>query len=449
MSVGKPDFPAPEGWSWKPLLEMARLESGHTPSRRKPEYWGGDVLWIGIKDATANHGQTIHQTIQHTNELGIANSAARILPKYTVCLSRTASVGYVVVMGKPMATSQDFANWVCAPELDYRFLKYALMAENETLHRFSYGSTHRTIYFPELKAFHVCVPDKESQEEIADVLQALDDKIELNRKTSATLEEMARALYRSWFVDFDPVHAKASGRAPVHMDAQTASLFPDSFGDDGLPEGWKMEPLAAHASVLRGLSYKGAGLCGADEGVPLHNLNSVFEGGGYKTAGIKYYQGDFKPRHEIVPGDLIVTNTEQGFDLLLMGHAALVPHHFGPTGLFSQHIYKLEPNARSLSREWLYLLLSVSPKGQEIRSYANGTTVNMLPMDALEIPKVPVPPRNIIEAFDTAVIPMFARKEGVEVESQTLAALRNTLLPRLMSGELRVGAAREQVEERI
>ena len=132
-----------------------------------------------------------------------------------------------------------------------------------------------------------------------------------------------------------------------------------------------------------------------------------------------------------------------------MGHAALVPHHFGPTGLFSQHIYKLEPNARSLSIEWLYLLLSVSPKGQEIRSYANGTTVNMLPMDALEIPKVSVPPRNIIEAFDTAVKPMFACKEGVEVESQTLAALRDTLLPRLMSGELRVGAAREQVEERI
>ena len=172
---------------------------------------------------------------------------------------------------------------------------------------------------------------------------------------------MARALYRSWFVDFDPVHAKREGRAPAHMDAQTASLFPDSFGDDGLPDGWKMEPLAAHIAVLRGLSYKGTGLCGADEGVPLHNLNSVFEGGGYKTTGIKYYQGDFKPRHEIVPGDLIVTNTEQGFDLLLMGHAALVPHHFGPTGLFSHHIYKLEPNARSLSREWLYLLLSVSP----------------------------------------------------------------------------------------
>jgi len=280
------------------------------------------------------------------------------------------------------------------------------------------------------------------------VLGALDDKIELNRKTAATLEAMARALYRSWFVDFDPVTAKSEGRAPAHMAPATAALFPARFGPDGLPEGWRKEPLAKHVSVSRGLSYKGAGLCEADAGVPLHNLNSVFEGGGYKSAGIKYYSGDFKPRHEIVPGDLIVTNTEQGFDLLLMGHAALVPHHFGPTGLFSQHIYKVAPKAKSpLSREWLYLMLSVSPKGQEIRSYSNGTTVNMLPMDALEIPEVLIPLRGVVDAFDAAVKPMFARKESVEVENQTLATLRDTLLPRLMSGELRVGDARDLMAE--
>ncbi|SDF58845.1 type I restriction enzyme, S subunit [Salipiger thiooxidans] len=130
-----------------------------------------------------------------------------------------------------------------------------------------------------------------------------------------------------------------------------------------------------------------------------------------------------------------------------MGHSALVPHFFGPTGLFSQHIYKVEPKAKSaLSREWLYLLLSVSPKGQEIRSYSNGTTVNMLPMDALELPEVLVPPHSVVEAFDAAAKPMFARKESIEVENQTLATLRDTLLPRLMSGDLRVGVARDEME---
>jgi len=289
---------------------------------------------------------------------------------------------------------------------------------------------------------------KGNQEEIGYLASLCDRKIENNRKTAATLEEMARALYRSWFVDFDPVHAKAAGEKPAFMDEETAALFPDRFGDDGLPEGWVAESLAEHVSVSRGLSYKGSGLCKAGDGLPLHNLNSVYEGGGYKASGIKYYSGDFKTRHHIQPGDLIVTNTEQGFDLLLIGHAALVPYHFGPNGLFSQHIYKVEPKADSLlSREWLYLTLSVSPKGQEIRSYSNGTTVNMLPADALEIPEILVPSGKVISKFDATVRPMFARKQTVEVENETLGILRDTLLPKLMSGEIRAGKAREQVEE--
>src|SRR5438874_10867961 len=98
-------MPAPPGWEWVRLQDVARLETGHTPSREHPEYWDGDIPWIGIKDATGSHGRTILDTFQHTNQLGIDNSSARLLPARTVCLSRTASVGYVVVMGRPMATS--------------------------------------------------------------------------------------------------------------------------------------------------------------------------------------------------------------------------------------------------------------------------------------------------------------------------------------------------------
>src|SRR5215831_17872872 len=97
LSVGMPDTPIPAGWRWTALTDIARLESGHTPSRKHLEYWDGEIPWIGIRDATENHGRIIHDTYQHTNELGIAHSSARILPPNTVCLSRTASVGYVVV----------------------------------------------------------------------------------------------------------------------------------------------------------------------------------------------------------------------------------------------------------------------------------------------------------------------------------------------------------------
>jgi type I restriction enzyme, S subunit len=86
ISVGDTGTPLPEGWKRYLLSDLARMESGHTPSRRHPEYWGGSIPWIGIRDATGNHGRTIYETNENTNELGIANSASRVLPKDTVCL---------------------------------------------------------------------------------------------------------------------------------------------------------------------------------------------------------------------------------------------------------------------------------------------------------------------------------------------------------------------------
>ena len=251
LSVGLPNLPAPDGWSWTPLSSVARLESGHTPSRRHPEYWGGSVPWIGIRDATGNHGRVIHETIEYTNELGIENSSARVLPKDTVCLSRTASVGYVVVMGRPMSTSQDFVNWICSKKLNPHFLKYILLSEREALLIFAVGSVHQTIYFPEAKAFHICMPDRRTQDSIVEVLGALDDKIELNRRMNETLEATARAIFKNWFVDFGPTRAKLEGRA-AYLAPEIWSLFPDTLDEDRKPEGWVTSTIGQEVDVVGG-----------------------------------------------------------------------------------------------------------------------------------------------------------------------------------------------------
>ena len=133
LPVGDPKTAPPPGFAWRSLTDLARLESGHTPSRREPSYWEGDIPWIGVRDATGNHGRTLTRTRETVTQAGIDNSAARILPEGTVCVSRTASVGYVVVMGIPMSTSQDFVNWVCGPELDHQYLKYMFLSEQASL----------------------------------------------------------------------------------------------------------------------------------------------------------------------------------------------------------------------------------------------------------------------------------------------------------------------------
>jgi len=171
LSVGNPGLSAPRGWRWTKLTEVARLESGHTPSRSHPEYWDGGFQWIGIKDARENHGKVIEATLQTVTQKGLDNSAARTLPANTVCLSRTASVGYVLVMGRPMATSQDFVNWVCSEAVVPKFLMYLLMAEGDEIRRFGEGSTHTTIYFPEVLAFHVCLPPVAEQRRIIEEVE--------------------------------------------------------------------------------------------------------------------------------------------------------------------------------------------------------------------------------------------------------------------------------------
>lgn len=235
LSVNDPGTPLPEGWAWVPLLRVARQETGHTPSRGKPEYWdGGDIPWIGIKDAGDHHGQVIHDTYQHVTALGLENSSARLLPKGTVCLSRTASVGYVTVMGRDMATSQDFATWTCSSALDPEYLMYALMAEGDEIRRFGKGTTHTTIYFPEVRALHIALAPIEEQREIVKLCRQALAAIETTasivaekRETLATLTQaiLAKA-FRGELVPQDPTDEPASAllaRIRAERAAQAAA----------------------------------------------------------------------------------------------------------------------------------------------------------------------------------------------------------------------------------
>ena len=227
------------------------------------------------------------------------------------------------------------------------------------------------------------------------------------------------------------------------MDAETAALFPDSFEDSELgpiPRGWRIVPIGDHVKANRGLSYKGKHLEDSPEdGLPMHNLNSINEWGTYKFDGIKFYSGEYKKRHEVRPGDLIVANTEQGFGLLLIASPALVPSVFGEKGIISHHVYKVEIKRNSpLTRLFLYYRIMLWPFRNLLQGYTNGTTVNMLPPDAFEKPTFVMPPAELMKRFDALVSPMLEQTEHNYVESNTLAETRDALLPKLVSGEIRV-----------
>ncbi|MBR1296617.1 restriction endonuclease subunit S [Bradyrhizobium sp. AUGA SZCCT0042] len=188
LSINDPGTQLPKGWLWAPLVQIARLESGHTPSRSRPDWWGGDVPWIGLVDARLHNNGTIFKTIQTTNKDGLANSAARLLPKGTVCFSRTASVGYVVIMGQPMATSQDFVNWVPTGAISSTWLQLVMVAERPAIDRFSKGAVHQTIYYPAWLSMHIALPPLAEQHRIVakvDALMVLCDRLEASLTTAA------------------------------------------------------------------------------------------------------------------------------------------------------------------------------------------------------------------------------------------------------------------------
>ena len=413
LGVGMPNQPAPDGWRWRKLTDVARLETGHTPSRKHPEYWGGNIPWIGIRDATRNHGRTIYDTLQKTNDTGIANSSARILPKETVCLSRTASVGYVVVMGTPMATSQDFVNWVCSPELDHRFLMYVLLSERSAFLRFASGTTHQTIYFPEVKAFHVCVPPAREQRAIAEMLGVLDGKIDLLRRMNKTLEAIAWTLFRSWFVDFTPVRSKVEGH-DTGLPKHVADLFPDRLVESEVgvvPEGWTVKALGDLIELPYGKALK-ANNRRNDGNVEVYGSNGQI--GWHDRA--------------LVRGPGIVVGRKGHPGTVTWVHTAFFP---------IDTTFYVAPKSDIAALYFLFYVLKL----QDLSSIAADSAVPGLNRNLAYGNKQVTPDRRVLALFSRYAAPMFARRGELEAESRTLSSVRDTVLPKLMSGEVRLRQA--------
>ncbi|QJW37380.1 restriction endonuclease subunit S [Cellulosimicrobium protaetiae] len=396
FSIGNPGHLAPDGFAWRPLSELARLESGHTPSRSKPEYWDGGIPWIGVRDATGNHGLTIADTLQHISQLGLDNSSARLLPAGTVCLSRTASVGYVVTMGVPMATSQDFVNWVCGPELDNRYLHYLLMGEQASVQRVAYGSVHATMYYPDAKAVHVCVPSRRMQGEIADVLRALDDKIAANIRLATTVDKCLanrlEALLKQW-------------------DGESVSL-----SEVALINPEKRSPIVEGHLRYIDIASVGVGSMEWPELQPWESAPS-------------------RARRGVAVGDVIWSTVRPN----RRSHALILdedPDLVASTGL-------AVIRASGLPWGYLYEALRRSSFTEHLEGAAEGSAYPAVKPEAFARASIPILDDTEVRSFGAEAQALREHIGSLARESRTLRDLRDTLLPQLMLGKLRVREAAE------
>jgi type I restriction enzyme S subunit len=302
-------------------------------------------------------------------------------------------------MGVPMATSQDFVNWVCGDEISSRYLNYILLSEQDSVRRFAHGTTHQTVYFPEAKAFHVCVPEREEQDAIVGVLGALDDKIAINERVVATSDLLAQTSYHGAALD-----------------------EPEEFSD---------QPLSAAAEFINGRAFtKGA----TGTGRMVVRIAEINSGPGSSTV---YNDIEVPDQHLVRPGDL----------LFAWSGSLTAARWYRPEAIVNQHIFKVVP--RDGRPMWLAAAL-VQLKLERFRAIAadKATTMGHIQRRHLDEP-VLTPSVAMTQKLGARLGPLWDRALAAEQESLALAALRDTLLPQLMSGKLRVRDAERIVEDAV
>ena len=295
----------------------------------------------------------------------------------------------------------------------------------------------------DLAQLPVKVPPLPEQRRIAHILGTLDDKIELNRRMNATLEEMARALFNSWFVNFEPVRAKMEGRwrrgeTLPGMPAELYDLFPkrlvaSEIGD--IPEGWEIGKLGELATFIKGRSYKSAELAESD--TALVSLKSFRRGGGYQSEGLKPYTGRFRDDQVIEPGEVVIACTDVTQAAEVVGKPAMVQQDLS----YNRFVASLDtmivrPNIEGVSNELLYFLCGTKRFSNYTYAHTTGTTVLHLVKDAIPMFQLAIPPVEIMLAFEEFSVPLCDRKQSISKADYSLTILRDSLLPKLVSEEV-------------
>jgi type I restriction enzyme S subunit len=436
-------------WSQTTLGEVAHFISGGTPSKARSEYWHGPIPWVSAKDMRRFR---LEDTEDHISAHAVAEGA-KLAPAGSVlllCRGMTLLNDLPICMiTRPMSFNQDVrALWPKA-HVHKKYLPYLLLGNKDKLLSLVDLAGHGTgrLNSDDLKSLEVALPPVPEQRAIAHILGTLDDKIELNRKTAATLEAMARALFRAWFVDFEPVRAKMEGRwrageslpgLPAHLyDLFPARLVDSDLGE--IPEGWGVRPV--------------------DE------LAEVFGGSTPKTERAEYWASG--THHWATPKDLsrlsvpVLLGTERkitdaGLAQIssgLLPKGVVLLSSRAPIGYLAiaevpvainQGLIAMKPRPGTSN---LFLLRWTEATHDEIVSHANGST--FLEISKSNFRRIPVvaPSVPLMAVFDRLSRPAHLKLVELERESRTLAAIRDALLPKLVSGELRVKDAEAFLEK--
>lgn len=393
-------------WKEFKLGEVVELIGGGTPKTSNSEYWGGDIPWLSIADFNLGN-KYVYNTEKTITEAGLNNSSTQLLDINDIIISARGTVGVLAVLKKKMAFNQSCYGIKNIRDVtDEDFLYYLIKDSIANFLQIAHGGVFDTITRETFDQIEIRLPPLTEQRAIANILSSLDYKIDLLYRQNKTLEEMAGILWRKMFVE-EP------------------------------NQEWEKMNIGAFAELQRGISYNGNQLGEIGNGIPMHNLNSIDIDGSYKYEGIKYYTGAVKERQQLKTGDLLIVNTDLTQNNRIIGWPIFVPANFTES-TFTHHLFSVTLLNNKISKLYLYFLLRFRDYRETLANSANGTTVSMLSKEAICSLVIGVPPNEKQIKFEKMALTILGKQSLNHNQIKTLVAARDTLLPKLMSGEVRV-----------
>jgi type I restriction enzyme S subunit len=407
---------APNGWKFQSLYDLAEYINGK--AFRQSEL--GDKGLPVIKIAELHNGITA-STKYYDGKI----EEWFYLKKGELLFAWSGSVGVFTWNGGPAVLNQHIFKVKAKPGIDQKFLKYLLqfhMPIFELLVK-DKATTMGHVRIEDLKSIEAAIPPLHEQRKIAEILGSLDDKIELNYEMNKTLEAIAQAIFENWFVDFEPFEDELA--------------YNEELGEE-IPRGWEVVRIGDFVHVEKGVSYKSEDLKARSD-VGLVNLKCILPGGGFRNE-VKPYSGKFEPKHVLRIGDIVVAITDLTQNREVIG----MPARIYPVETFKKLVLSLDlvalriKDEKALKQSFLYYLLLTPRYKGYVNGCAYGTTVRHLkPTDILNF-KFALPPYEWIAKFAEIADSIFDLLVHNFMETRVLEEIRDALLPKLLSGEIRV-----------
>lgn len=409
------DIDIPEWWTSTNLWDITQIVSGSTPSTKEPSYWDGDIPWITPKDLSSFQWTIIYRGERNITPVWLQNSSAQMLPINTVLFSSRAPIGYVAIAGTEVCTNQGFKNMICDEvNSHYKFIYYWLKVSTEQIEKLSSGSTFSEASASLMRSLPINLPTISEQKGIASILSSFDDKIELLRKQNATLEKTAQTIFQEWF-----------GKYSI---------------DDELPEGWvfdKMETLIWELEAGRRPKWWVWEIKSWIPSIWAENVKGLLTS---NFSNVKFIPESFYASMnvwKIKDNDILIY--KDGW----------APWEFRPNftiiggwypfneWAINEHVFRLQAK-KDFQQYYLFFWLTWRISIWELKSIWGKAAIPWINGTDFKNLTLLIPEEVILKKFHDCIKPLIKKVLWNNLQIQNLSWSRDTLLPKLMSGEIRV-----------